>query len=278
MAIKVLTEIKIKNAKTKGKLYRLFDGEGLCLKVTTSNKKIWEYRFKNPDTGKDDTLVLGSYPTLSLAEARAMHQEKRAKILKGINPKHKDENLLFPFVFQQWWNIWSMTKSDKYAKQVYNAIHKNCMHSLKSLRIDEIKVRHIVSALQPFEDRGALEYLNRTKMGLNQLFDFAISRGLCENNPSRVITRDSFKAHQLEPHKSIEQKQIYRLFDFFKDENYSIITRLCTELTLRSITRVQESCGAKWSEINFSKKTWTIPADRMKTRIEHIIHLTVLSH
>lgn len=274
MATKILTEIQIKNAKAKEKLYRLFDGEGLCLKVTTSNKKIWEYRFKNPDTLKEDTLVLGNYPTLSLAEVRKIHQIKRADVLKGINPKRNEDDLLFPFVFQQWWNIWSMTKSDKYAKQVYNAIDKNCMNVLAHIRIDQIKVKHIVKALQPFEDRGALEYLHRTKSALNQLFDFAISRGLCEHNPSRVIVRSTFKTHISTHHRSPSQKQIYRLFAFFEDERYSIITRLCTELTLRTFTRIQETSQIRWSEINFEKNTWTIPASRMKMRNEQVIPLT----
>lgn len=274
MATQTLTDIKIRNAKAKNKLYRLFDGSGLCLKITTSNKKIWEYRFKNPDTLKDDTLVLGDYPTLSLSEARKLHQNKRADILKGINPKRNTDHLIFSFVFKQWWDIWSLGKNPKYIKQVYNAIDKNCMKTLGHLQIDQIKPRHIVKSLQPFEDRGALEYLHRTKMGLNQLFDFAISRGLCEHNPSRVLARSSFKAHQPSNYKSPHQKQIYRLFDFFKDERYTVITRLCTELTLRTLTRIQEASKIEWTEINFERKTWTIPANRMKKKNTQVIALT----
>lgn len=274
MAVKILTEIKIKNAKAKDKLYRLFDGNGLCLKITSKNKKIWEYRYKNPDTLKDDTLALGDYPSLSLSDARQLHQTKRADVLKGINPKRTNEHLSFPFVFQQWWNTWSMTKSEKYAKQVYNAINNNCMAVLAPLKINEIEVQHLVRALQPFEDRNALEYLHRTKTGLNQLFDFAISRGLCNYNPAMMISRKAFKSHQSTHHKSIGQKQIYKLFDFFQSEEHSITTRLCTELTLRSITRIQESCKAQWSEIDFHNKLWIIPAERMKMSREHIIPLT----
>lgn len=274
MATQTLTDIKIRNAKAKNKLYRLFDGSGLCLKIMTSNKKIWEYRFKNPDTLKDDTLVLGDYPTLSLSEARKLHQNKRADILKGINPKRNNDHLIFSFVFKQWWDIWSLGKNPKYVKQVYNAIDKNCMKTLGHLQIDQIKPQHIVKALQPFEDREALEYLHRTKMGLNQLFDFAISRGLCEHNPSRVIVRSSFKVHQPSNYKSPHQKQIYRLFDFFKDERYTIITRLCTELALRTLTRIQEASKIEWTEINFERKTWTIPTNRMKKKNAQIIALT----
>ncbi len=274
MATQTLTEIKIKNAKAKDKLYRLFDGAGLCLKITPSNKKVWEYRYKSPDTLKEDTLVLGDYPTLSLAEARRFHKTKRADVLKGINPKRNDEHLAFPFVFKQWWNIWSIGKNTKYVKQVYNAIDRNCMKTLGHLQIDQIKTKHIVKALQPFEDREALEYLHRTKSGLNQLFDFAISRGLCEHNPSRVIVRSAFKAHESSHHRSPSQKQIYRLFDFFEEERYSIITRLCTELTLRTCTRIQETSKIQWSEVDFEKRIWTIPANRMKMKHEQVIPLT----
>lgn len=135
-----LTNIAIKNAKAKSKVYRLHDGEGLCLKSLPSSKKIWEYRFKNPETRKEDTLVLGNYPTISsLSEARNIHQEKRLNVLKGVNPKRNHNNLDFINIFKEWWHIWSQSKSQKYAIQVYNAINKNCMKSLGNLSINQIE-------------------------------------------------------------------------------------------------------------------------------------------
>lgn len=269
-----LTHIEIKTAKPKNKIYRLFDGNGLCLKILTSGKKIWEYRFKNPETKKEDTLVLGDFPTISLSEARSIHQTHRLEVLKGINPKRNNDSLAFPIIFESWWKIWSQTKSDKYAKQVYNAINSNCMKALSHLNIDEIEVPHIIEALQPFEKRGATEYLHRTRSGLNQLFSFAISRGLCKFNPVMMIGKNSFKTHIPKNHKSLDPKKIYKVFEFLESNNYSLITQLCTEFILRTMTRAQESCKATWSEFDLTNNLWVIPAERMKMNREHIIPLT----
>lgn len=272
--IKPLSDTEIRNAKPKDKMYRLYDGKGLCLRIMKTGSKHWEFRFKNPDTLKDDTVIIGEYPYLSLSQAREIHQDMRSLVEQGINPKLKDSSTSFKAVFDMWWLRWSETKSTKYANQVKNAIERNCMATLGRLDMNEIKPAHIAMALQPFEDRGVLEYLHRTRSALNQMFSFALARGICEINPVMMVTRDAFKRPKPENHRSLDPKDLYQIVEFFDHKGVSEVTRLCTEFILRNILRVQEACEATWDEIDFHKKTFTIPEKRMKMRREHIIPLS----
>ncbi|WP_026879088.1 integrase arm-type DNA-binding domain-containing protein [Ignatzschineria larvae DSM 13226] len=198
--IKPLSDTEIKNAKPKEKTYRLYDGKGLCLRIMKTGSKHWEFRFKNPETLKDDTIIIGEYPYISLSQAREMHQDLRVQIENGINPKQRSSETTFKHVFEIWWLRWSETKTKRYSVQVKNAIEKNCMPILGKLEMTEIKPSHIASALQPFEDRGVLEYLHRTRSALNQMFSFALARGICELNPVMMVTRDAFKRPKSENH------------------------------------------------------------------------------
>ena len=79
-----LTELKIKRAKPKNKMYKLFDGNGLYLEVKPNGKKTWrvKYRLNN----KEKTYTIGEYPIIPLTQARGIAQEVKNKVLQGIDP------------------------------------------------------------------------------------------------------------------------------------------------------------------------------------------------
>lgn len=79
-----LTDTKIRNARPKGKQYRLTDRRGLYLLVRDTGAKWWRYDYRVD--GKRKTLSMGTYPDISLADARARHQEARSLVAKGVDP------------------------------------------------------------------------------------------------------------------------------------------------------------------------------------------------
>lgn len=80
----MLTELAIKHAKAKDKDYKLSDSEGLYLYVTKAGHRSWrlKYRF----AGKERRLILGSWPDVSLADARRRKNSARASISEGRDP------------------------------------------------------------------------------------------------------------------------------------------------------------------------------------------------
>src|SRR5271157_4704909 len=82
--IKPLSEIKVRNAKPQESAYKLFDGGGLYLFVTPSGGKLWhfKYRFDN----KEKKLTFGSYPEISLLDARQRRNDARKLLANGVDP------------------------------------------------------------------------------------------------------------------------------------------------------------------------------------------------
>ncbi len=79
-----LTDSSVRNAKPSDKSYRLFDSRGLSLEVEPNGGKWW--RFKYRFYGKEKVISLGTYPDMSLYQAREGREEARRQISEGIDP------------------------------------------------------------------------------------------------------------------------------------------------------------------------------------------------
>lgn len=87
-----LTNIEIKNAKPKEKDYKLFDGGGLFLLVATTGGKRWRLKFRL--NNKENIIALGTYPSISLKDAREIRDNYKSMIAKGINPIEEKKSKL----------------------------------------------------------------------------------------------------------------------------------------------------------------------------------------
>jgi hypothetical protein len=80
-----LTDVQIRNAKPKGKPYKLADGGGLYVEAMPIGSKLWRMKFKQAN-GKESPLAFGNYPDISILEARKKRAEARALMVDGIDP------------------------------------------------------------------------------------------------------------------------------------------------------------------------------------------------
>lgn len=113
-----LTAIQVKNAKPKDKVYRIADQGGLCLEVKTTGKKFWRYRYRFE--GKATMLGLGSYPSMSLAEAREAHMQASKTLKSGLNPKQvkKAESQVQSDTFEQVAREWLATQKEIWVEKL----------------------------------------------------------------------------------------------------------------------------------------------------------------
>ena len=86
-----LTNTKIKTAKPKEKDYKLSDGEGLYLLVTSRGGKHWKLKYKFDR--KEKKLSLGAYPEISLLQARELRKQYKSDIANGINPNEQEQSI-----------------------------------------------------------------------------------------------------------------------------------------------------------------------------------------
>ncbi len=87
------------------------------------------------------------------------------------------------------------------------------------MAITEIKPLDIVEALNPMEARGSLVYLRRTKQALGLIFDFAISRGICEINPAASIKNNAFKAPDKKHFAALKPEQLPHFLNILDKSN-----------------------------------------------------------
>lgn len=82
-----LSDTEVRSAKPKDKIYSLYDGDGLELRITTAGNKSWLFRYTRPHVKKPNYLKIGSYPETSLAAARKARSEYRELLAKDIDPQ-----------------------------------------------------------------------------------------------------------------------------------------------------------------------------------------------
>lgn len=271
---KPLTNTQISHAKPKEKIYRLYDGGGLCLKITTKGAKIWEYRFTNPDTNKQDTIIIGNYINVSLSDARRKHAELSKQVSEKVNPKNKNIDIKFKAIYENWFAVWSKSVTEKHSKQTDSLMLTYCMKYLGHIDINQIKAIHVINALEPIEKAGSLSQIKRAKTCISKVFKFAAERGLCEHNPADIISTDSFQKHESKKMRSLEITDIYTFHEFLKNGNAEKQTKDIAELTLRTMCRIQEMATLRWDFIDMEKRIITIPFYVMKMRKEHVVYIT----
>lgn len=278
MAKKILplTIAQIKAASPRDKMYRLADGQGLALWVFPNGLKSWRLAYTRKD-GKKDTLVLGSLNDFTLAEARKWRDENRAKLARKEDIKSVSTIPTFKSVYEMWHKRWSLTVTSDYANLVNHNVVNNVMNYLGLMPINEIKPTHIVTALTPMENRGANESLRRVKQNISAVFDFAIARGLTEYNPAYAIKNNAFNPTSKVHFKALRPDQLIDLIRFLEFGKISTMPRLCAYFQLLTLARPGEAVRSEWAHIDFNKKLWTIPADKMKKRREHVVPLADLT-
>jgi hypothetical protein len=81
-----LTATEVKNARAADKATVLYDGSGLELQITSSGSKLWRFRYYKPHSQKRAMMSFGSYPAVTLADARVLRENARSLLAKYIDP------------------------------------------------------------------------------------------------------------------------------------------------------------------------------------------------
>ena len=283
-----LTDTKIKALKPRDKNYTLSDGQGLQLLVKPTGSKLWEFRYTSPTILKRRKTSFGTYPTTSLKSAR----EKRNKLLKliddSIDPLEKKENdtmaikeevvkkeNTFYKVSQEWWQNYEKEVSEPYHVKLGKALENYIYPFIEKQPMDEIKRKDILEIIMDLKKRDLLETAKRVFILLNQIFRYAV---VMEKTPHNIIADLDLKIIV----GRIERKN-YATFTDDEDikglllsiDEYSgdYTTKMALKMLPYVFVRSFNIRHCEWSEINFTDKTWVIPAQKMKVKEEFILPL-----
>ncbi len=280
---KPLSVKEIDAAKPKQSDYVLYDGDGLELLVKSNGSKLWSFRYIRPLTKKRAKKSLGSYPAVSLADARSYRLEARTLLAKQIDPQdhHKEQirNTLeaktntFQLVAERWWEVKKSTVTEDYGNDIWRSLERDVFPAIGDISVTDIKAHILVQAIQPVQARGALETVRRLCQRINEVMIYAQNTGLIDAVPSINIGK-AFEKPKKKNMPSIPPDQLPKLMQTMRTASISLSTRCLFMWQLLTISRPAEAAEARWDEINFETKEWKIPAARMKMNREHTVPLS----
>ncbi|OTA16700.1 integrase [Xenorhabdus vietnamensis] len=276
-----LTNLAIKRAKPKEKAYTLADGNGLSLLIDTNGSKGWRYRYQF--AGKTKMISLGVYPVVTLIEARTKRDEARKLVANGINPSEvrKAEKIssanqienTFKNITLEWYEKRKDRWSASYAIEMMETFEKDVFPYIGNRPIAEIKPMELMAVLSRMNDRGATEKLKKVRQRCGEVWRYAIVTGRAEYNPAPDLV-SAFVAHKKEHYPFLAVDEIHAFYKALNAYTGSFIVKMGMRLQMITGVRPGELRTAEWSEIDFDKSQWEIPAEKMKMRRPHIIPLS----
>lgn len=278
-----LTNTEVKQAKPKDKLYKLSDGEGLQLRVKPNGTKTWLLDYFKPYTKKRTSISLGTYPSVTLADARKKKREARELLAKDIDPKsHREEAAAlakeelentFGKVADKWLILKRQQVKAETANHAWRNLERHVLPELAHIPIQLVKPKMVIDILNPIASKGSLETVKRLCRNINEIMRQGVASGLIEVNYLADITK-LFAAPKKTNMPTIKPERLPELMKALSVASITRNTRSLVEWQLQTMTRPIEAATAKWSDINFEEKVWVIPADRMKMKKPHTIPLS----
>lgn len=278
-----LTNTEVLRTKALEKDLTLHDGDGLFLIVKTSGKKLWRFRYQRPATKQRTMMGLGAFPALSLADARGLRADYLALLANGIDPQIQAEAVeeeqkialdsIFSTVAANWSQLKSKSVTPDYAKDIWRSLQKDVFPAIGEIPVQQIKARTLVEALEPIKARGALETVRRLVQRINEIMIYAVNTGLIDANPASGIGM-AFEKPKKQNMPTLRPEELPKLMRSLIMSNLSVSTRCLIEWQLLTLVRPSEASGARWTEIDLDTKLWTIPAERMKAKREHVVPLS----
>lgn len=275
---------QVETTKPRDKAYKLADGGGLYLMVNTNGSKYWrmKYRF----AGKEKKLSFGTYPDISLAEARTKRDEARKVLANDKDPgevkkatqlaKKLSVTNTFEAIALEWYSAKVSGWSKSYADYVKRAFKNNVFPYLGSQPVNEIKPLELLSVLQRMEKRGAPELASKVRQRCSEVFRYAIVTGRAGYNPAADLG-SALQGHEKKHYPFLTAAELPEFLQKLSSYSGSLVTLLATRLLMLTGLRTVELRLAEWSEIDFDNCIWEIPKNRMKMKRPHVIPLSAQS-
>lgn len=276
-----LSDIKVRNLKSRDKAYKVSDFEGLFVLVKVNGSKLWQLKYRLD--GKERLFSIGVYPDVSLAQARKAKEQARALIAAGTDPsdaKQEEKHRRIELKGQTLEKLGSAFLDKQLKEGKSKATLDKTEYHLKLANRDfgrkpitEITAPMILKTLRKVEVKGNYETAHRLRARIGSVFRYAVASGLAESDPTYALRDALIRPTRVHRAAIIDPKSLGQLMREIAVFEGQATTRIGLQLLAILAQRPGEIRHAKWEEFDFAERVWSIPAAKMKMRRDHLVPL-----
>lgn len=269
-----LTKDKVRALSEPG---RYSDGDGLILQISPKGGKSWILRVQI--NGRRRDIGLGRLDDLSITAARAKAADMRKLARAGIDPleeRRKVEIVIPTFeeaaklVHKELLASW---KNGKHTDQWLTTLETYAYPKLGKLKVDKIEgpiVRDVLAAIW----LRIPETARRVKQRIGTVLDWSYAKGFrASEAPMRSIAKGlARQPKKTGHHAALPHEQLPDFLKALRSKPLNV-GRLALEALILTAARSGEIRGARWREFNDNLTVWTVPAERMKAGVTHVVPL-----
>ncbi len=283
-----LSDTKVRNAKARALAYKLFDEDGLYLIVTPAGSRWWRQRFRR--CGKEQTLSLGTYPEVTLAQAREKAAAERTRAANGVNPsaarqqqRHLQQHAndrTYKTIALEWLERSARIRewTADHHQRVHRRLTDHFFPGLSRKDIADVTEDDIISCVRRMENRNIVYTARRALAEQNEIFRFARVWKYIQYNPvadlriADLLPRPKVR-HHAGLTNPVELGALLRAIHAYPG---GTIVRQALRFVPLVFVRPGELREARWSEFSLSgpQPEWRIPKERMKMDEQHIVALS----
>lgn len=275
----MLTDTALKNLKSKGKIYKVADRDGMYAVVKTTGTIVFrlDYRLH----GRRETLTLGQYGRdgMTLAQARERCIEARRAVKAGHSPAQEKQRekrrLSTARSLGEWGDYYfKEAKIAQSTRDMRRHIYdRDIAPAWNSRLMTEITPDDLRALCNKVKGRGAPATAIHVRDIVKQIFGFAVLQGETISNPADAVAPSSIATFQVRD-RSLSPSEIRIAFRLIERVATMPTIRLGVKLLLLTMVRKSELLEATWNEFDFERRVWSIPKERMKKSKPHNVYLS----
>ena len=253
------------------------DGNGLYLRVTGSGSRSWMQRIVIHGRRRD--LGLGSYPTIGLAQARALAFANKALVTAGRDPLAERHRANVPTFREAAKKVYEANlprwRNGKHTVNWWGSLELHAFPVIGDVKVDRIRRSDVLAVLEPIwavrpETARRVRQRIRTILRWCEAHDYCAGNAAGEALNGALPPMPRLKAH----HRALPYREVVEALETVDASDASLAAKLCFRFLVLTAARSGEARGATWDEIDEDAREWCIPTERMKSGVQHRVPLS----
>ncbi|CAM3239129.1 tyrosine-type recombinase/integrase [Asticcacaulis taihuensis] len=277
-----LSDMAARNARPKAKPFKLYDEDGLYLFISPAGGKYWRVKYRWQSAEK--TLSVGSYPEITLKEARERRDDARVLLAHGVDPYQERKRLEKAKILEKSSTL-RVVAAEFIEKKRKDGFSNKTLYKMEwffslvekdlgDQALNDLMPYEILQAIRKVEENGHYETANRIRGFLSRVFRYGVLTGRAATNPAAELGEALIKPKVRHHAAIVDPSAFGQLLRDIDAYNGFIGTRLALKLAPHVFVRPGELRSAEWKDMDRDNCVWKIPAERMKMREPHSVPLS----